>query len=71
LLQNSGDVKLQNLEELVGDKYDAHIDKLISKGTALESAKYCLDGRTTPGDVIPKETGLVAPGISSLFFPFA
>jgi hypothetical protein len=71
LLLVSHGIKLQNVEELVKDKYDAHFDKLISKGTPLETAKYCLDGRTKPGDVIPNEKGFefssVIPHVKIVF----
>ena len=55
---NSGNVNLENVGQLVGENYDAHIDKLIAHGMPLETAKSCLDGRTSPGDVMPNAIGV-------------
>jgi len=56
-LIDSTSVKLANVDQLVSERYDVHIDKFIAHGTPLEKASACLDGRTSPGDVIPNENG--------------
>ena len=48
---------MENINELSIDKYSVHMDKLIAEGYPLEGAVSCLDGRASPGNIIPSGKG--------------